>query len=231
MTPDAFQAAILANPHDNAPRLVYADWLEERGECHRAEFIRVQLARHHGETLTADQSDALRKREAELKSLIGLPDKLQIPHAVKRRRPHSFEAHYARGFVEYVVGKWEAWFACAEQLRAECPLLRVQLLDWPPLFWGWHLGGGGAIEEILYGLEGCTETKRDPGGLIEVTPPEHRPALRRSCITDVLQLQYPGLSFTLPHDSVARGRTNSDWGIEEETGPVDDWEQTASAVS
>jgi uncharacterized protein (TIGR02996 family) len=28
----AFLNAILANPEDDAPRLVYADWLEERGD-------------------------------------------------------------------------------------------------------------------------------------------------------------------------------------------------------
>jgi uncharacterized protein (TIGR02996 family) len=37
----AFREAILTNPDDNMPRLVYADWLEEHGDP-RAEFIRVQ---------------------------------------------------------------------------------------------------------------------------------------------------------------------------------------------
>src|SRR5262245_26732826 len=38
----AFQQAILANPDDDAPRLIYADWPEEQGDSDRAEFIRVQ---------------------------------------------------------------------------------------------------------------------------------------------------------------------------------------------
>jgi uncharacterized protein (TIGR02996 family) len=44
---DALLAAILDNPADDGPRLVYADWLEETGgqaERERAEFIRVQVA-------------------------------------------------------------------------------------------------------------------------------------------------------------------------------------------
>jgi uncharacterized protein (TIGR02996 family) len=41
---DAFLHAILADPDADAPRLVYADWLEERGDAHRAEFIRVLCA-------------------------------------------------------------------------------------------------------------------------------------------------------------------------------------------
>jgi len=40
---DALFAAILANPDEDTPRLVYADWLEENGEAERAEFIRVQI--------------------------------------------------------------------------------------------------------------------------------------------------------------------------------------------
>ncbi len=38
----AFLATIFDRPDDDGPRLVYADWLEERGECGRAEFIRAQ---------------------------------------------------------------------------------------------------------------------------------------------------------------------------------------------
>src|SRR5215468_4094431 len=39
----ALWSAILANPLDDTPRLVYADWLQEHGEEERAEFIRVQI--------------------------------------------------------------------------------------------------------------------------------------------------------------------------------------------
>lgn len=42
-TPDSYNQAILAYPHDDAPRLVYADFLEERGDV-RGEFIRLQCA-------------------------------------------------------------------------------------------------------------------------------------------------------------------------------------------
>src|SRR5262249_46940199 len=38
---DAFLRAIIENPNDDGPRLVYADWLEESGNP-RGEFIRVQ---------------------------------------------------------------------------------------------------------------------------------------------------------------------------------------------
>jgi uncharacterized protein (TIGR02996 family) len=41
---NAMLAAIVAAPDDDAPRLVYADWLTERGDP-RGEFIQVQIAR------------------------------------------------------------------------------------------------------------------------------------------------------------------------------------------
>ena len=40
---DALLAAILANPDDDTPRLVYADWIQENGQPLRAEFIRAQI--------------------------------------------------------------------------------------------------------------------------------------------------------------------------------------------
>ncbi len=40
----AFLDDIVADPDDDAPRLVYADWLDENGQPERAEFIRVQIS-------------------------------------------------------------------------------------------------------------------------------------------------------------------------------------------
>jgi uncharacterized protein (TIGR02996 family) len=57
---DALLAAIRAAPDDDAPRLIYADWLEEHGQPGRAEFIRVQCE------LARNDSPTLRQREAEL---------------------------------------------------------------------------------------------------------------------------------------------------------------------
>jgi uncharacterized protein (TIGR02996 family) len=40
MSEEAFLGAILAEPGNDLPRLIYADWLEERGDP-RAELLRV----------------------------------------------------------------------------------------------------------------------------------------------------------------------------------------------
>jgi uncharacterized protein (TIGR02996 family) len=42
---EAFLQAIIESPDDDAPRLVYADWLDEHGQPVRADFIRVQGGR------------------------------------------------------------------------------------------------------------------------------------------------------------------------------------------
>jgi uncharacterized protein (TIGR02996 family) len=62
---DSFLWAILDNPDDDGPRLVFADWLDEHGESAHAEFIRVQcaLAAHPDED---DQWLAWKVREEEL---------------------------------------------------------------------------------------------------------------------------------------------------------------------
>src|SRR5215203_267031 len=82
----ALLATIRAAPADDAPRLVYADWLDEHGHPDRAEFIRVQceLARRDGPTL--------RRREAEL--LAAHHDALAGPLAAPHLR---FRFH--RGFI------------------------------------------------------------------------------------------------------------------------------------
>jgi uncharacterized protein (TIGR02996 family) len=43
MNEKAFLEAIIENPNDDAPRLMLADWLDERGQADRAEFIRLQI--------------------------------------------------------------------------------------------------------------------------------------------------------------------------------------------
>src|SRR4051812_1418443 len=55
---DALLASIHATPDDDAPRLVFADWLDEHGEPERAEFIRLQVAQRR-EYETNGRTDVL----------------------------------------------------------------------------------------------------------------------------------------------------------------------------
>jgi uncharacterized protein (TIGR02996 family) len=73
-----FLEAILAQPDDDAPRLVYADWLEEQGDSARAEFIRVQVERARLPRWDARQVH-LRLRERALVEEHGLKWKGELP--------------------------------------------------------------------------------------------------------------------------------------------------------
>jgi uncharacterized protein (TIGR02996 family) len=60
-TEQSLLETIRAEPWDDGPRLVYADWLDEHGEGDRAELIRVQIARR-----TGGPDDPLASREKEI---------------------------------------------------------------------------------------------------------------------------------------------------------------------
>jgi uncharacterized protein (TIGR02996 family) len=64
---DALLAAITAHPDEDAPRLIYADWLEENDQPELAEFIRVQTRYEHVSHLSAE-GKRLAKREKELRA-------------------------------------------------------------------------------------------------------------------------------------------------------------------
>lgn len=61
-----FIGAILERPEDDTPRLIYADWLEERGRLERAELIRLQLDRRRFEDPGDPEHRARSAREREL---------------------------------------------------------------------------------------------------------------------------------------------------------------------
>jgi len=55
----AFLRSIGEHGNDNTGRLVFADWLDERGDAPRAEFIRVQCELASGE-FSGERRHALR---------------------------------------------------------------------------------------------------------------------------------------------------------------------------
>jgi uncharacterized protein (TIGR02996 family) len=122
----AFLRAIRAAPDDDALRLAFADWLEERGDP-LGEFIRLQCAlepvrdRYHDERV-----EELRRREEQLlkehrAEWLGPLDDLtgDYPHV-----PGHGTFHFRRGFVEAIHLPVPAFLDRAEELRAWCPLLR-----------------------------------------------------------------------------------------------------------
>src|SRR5947209_2285796 len=88
----ALLTAIVAQPDEDTPRLVYADWIEEHGQPERAEFIRLQIQE-------ANLADGAPEREkvAERRRALEKAHEdewvADLPAAVARR------AKFERGFV------------------------------------------------------------------------------------------------------------------------------------
>jgi uncharacterized protein (TIGR02996 family) len=118
-----FLRDISEHPADDVPRLVFADWLEERarpGDAERAEFIRLQI-----DLARRDEEDpgvwALRLREAQLAGRWGKGWAGPLRLLVKRWR-------FRRGFVEQVSLPISSFLAHAEEIFALAPVGHVRLL-------------------------------------------------------------------------------------------------------
>jgi uncharacterized protein (TIGR02996 family) len=117
---EALFQAILDAPEDDAPRLVYADWIEERGQPERAEFIRVQieLAR-----LPAGSSTTTRLKVRERQLLEEHKEAWVEP-----LMPLAFTGcsddpcEFSRGFVEIMQLCGEDFVEQAPELFARTPL-------------------------------------------------------------------------------------------------------------
>lgn len=145
MTDDhsAFLRHIIAEPEDDLPRLIFADWLDEHGEAARAEFIRVQcelarpmdqgrvplLQRHRDGATCGCRECTLRRRERELWPgvevagrwvAMGWPEHLSLV---------QFQPIPRRGFVEQVTCTAADWLRHRAEITAGTPLRRATLTD------------------------------------------------------------------------------------------------------
>jgi uncharacterized protein (TIGR02996 family) len=127
---DAFLQDILAHPDDDAPRLIFADWLEEQGDAAsvaRAEFIRVQCALTRGE-LPLQKRAELDRRQQQLLEQYGNQWARPIHRWVR-----TWEFH--RGFIDTVAMSADSFFAEANRLFGRAPIrsLTLRPLTYPSL--------------------------------------------------------------------------------------------------
>src|SRR5262245_50285811 len=121
-TDSAFRRSILESPDDDAPRLVYADWLDERGESDRAEFIRLQIR-----LARMDRADPDHRA---LKSVV---DQIGQAHHVEwvNQLPQFEDVHWEifdRGFISTVrFDNPDAYFVSAKKVFAAAPIREVRL--------------------------------------------------------------------------------------------------------
>jgi uncharacterized protein (TIGR02996 family) len=219
--------AILAEPEDQALRLIYADLMEEQGETPRAEFIRLQceLARL---PLSAPQRPALEAREAALlaahrrywngalhRHLSRGPLRGQ---AAARRAPLRRWA-YRRGFVEGLWVQASTFLDYPEVLFQLGPIRHVRLslarlwiarlADCPHLSRLLTLGLRGnslahedvlrlAASPYLYGLTRL-DLSENPVSLTSVQRLRAAPRLRPEAVIDAGRL-----SGGVWHDEIGR---------------------------
>jgi uncharacterized protein (TIGR02996 family) len=135
---EAFLADIAEHPDEDAPRLVYADWLEDRGERARAEFVRLQcqLAR-----LDRDDAQAAspRARAAELlranwEEWVGPLRRLVGPNASRwgeRWLAGGFHPDglwkFRRGFVDSLALDAETFIRRGDELFRLAPVRHLRL--------------------------------------------------------------------------------------------------------
>lgn len=128
---DALLSAIIANPDEDTPRLVYADWLDENkpdklpsyasGPSARAEFIRLQIER----TKVERGDPRIPALDRQIALLLGW-------HRNNWGRPlwdllHTADAKFDRGFIEWIGVKAAGYMRTAASLAKLSPIREVAL--------------------------------------------------------------------------------------------------------
>jgi uncharacterized protein (TIGR02996 family) len=131
----AFLDDIIAHPDDDAPRLIFADWLEEHGNPERAEFIRVQieLARVREDD---PRGNVLRARENELLDAFGMRWCLSLTgEGVMTFRRGFVEGVEASGEWSVNNGEWvfDQYPIREMRIRYMNPSQVAVLTEWPQL--------------------------------------------------------------------------------------------------
>jgi uncharacterized protein (TIGR02996 family) len=153
----AFLRDICANPEDDTPRLIYADWLDERGEEARAEFIRVQCEMYQREIVQGRRWLKGHVRAHELSR--------ELEAAVWSGLPESMRPMiWRRGFVDEVSCSWGDWVCHGPSVCARQPVTRLRLPESDPVmkwlgpyegsrnqrspWWEWNIH---QIQDVVHG--------------------------------------------------------------------------------
>src|SRR5262245_49018815 len=130
----AFLAAILANPDEDTPRLVYADWLDEQGgtsNVARAEYIRLEIdfARNFPEVRWSKEKDEARKRARQL---LAKHYREWFPEIYGRKnilRGSRGSPDMGRGFPYRLLCDSEKLLQVGERLMQLAPITEVEFRD------------------------------------------------------------------------------------------------------
>jgi uncharacterized protein (TIGR02996 family) len=90
---DALRAAVAADPDEDLPRLMYADWLDENDQPDRAAFVRAQIEAARQEPF----SPAARAAAARAETLLA-----RHRYEWSKHLSYSVEIGFSRGFIERI---------------------------------------------------------------------------------------------------------------------------------
>lgn len=177
----ALLAAVRADPTNDLPRLVFADWFDDRGAAERAAFVRVQIA------IVAESSRPFSQAEMTAQQfgrLIATPTTIPPAGWVVESvlGPGSGCSGWVRGFIESVTCPAAAWVAHGDDMLAREPVRAVRLttveVDWPTDDeWQAAYTTAGVTEECYF------------GGGEDQAGPVHRA---------MFAARWPGVEFELP---------------------------------
>lgn len=239
MIPSELMAAVCGDRSDDLPRLVVADWLDDRGECERAEFIRVQceIAKWNARpmpkdcAMTADKFSQLLFREALLlenhrygwiDGLLGPGWKtcglsgalVNFTKGVARTQP--FHCIFQRGFIGEVICQWVDWSYHSAAILAAAPVGLVRLTTELPVDMT-RVAAVGA-DYIDYRLGRFAKS-----GTWRVTIPRDyssAPSVDLGvfhydrAVDELLKNHWPGVRFELP-------RSSNFVGVQSQRGPIE----------
>jgi uncharacterized protein (TIGR02996 family) len=140
----ALLAAVLEFPEQDAPRLIYADWLDEHGDAPRAEFIRVSCElewRPYSERRTAHYRELL----VRFRTLI-------TAHRAAWVAPLTTEPTWVlfrRGFVEWARLTAEEVVRIEDAALAREPLFELEVFGPHPWKGGNPPDGVPAVRELV----------------------------------------------------------------------------------
>jgi uncharacterized protein (TIGR02996 family) len=200
-------AAIVANPDEDTPRLVYADWLDENGLADRAEFIRVacRIIRLRPEAKRTNRTSAERVELAALEmrasDLLNTSIVEWLPlsgwvicpewEPAGNMYPDQRWAFIGRGFIESVTCTAADFLAHADVLLwhpkqgrpspgTAHPIRRVTLTTAPDEF-----------EQLTIGsITGDHDYYRVAGRVVKVP--------QAATVKEILEARWKGVAFTVP---------------------------------
>ncbi len=196
----ALLAAIVADPREDTPRLVFADWLDENGQPERAEFIRgsiraadIQLVRQLQEwDKVRDRMEALLRGHrlewaGRIEGFRPVYDELvggRLDVFWEHRSGEWLDSQYLRGFLEIFNCHGSTWARHGDRVRASQPVTCVWVVTLP------------AVEDY----DDRYLFTHDPLGMefdrqqIQDNMSEHGDSL----MTVLCALRWPNIRFTFP---------------------------------